>query len=383
MTGPLDRHSHGVADPGSIAAWAVFLAGDGRSGDRRSAAAADARAAPGAGATGGRIVSSGFPSSISVATLAPAVEKTRQSLQIFERLYPKDDYPQGHPDLATCLNNLGVLLQAQGDYGEARGYSERALAMTRGPLPQGPVSAGPPRPGQQPEQPGRPAPGPGGLRRGAGVSTSGRWRCARPSTPRSAIPQGHPDLAISLNNLGILLQAQGDYGEARGYLERALAMCQALYPKERYPAGPPRPGQQPEQPGLPAPGPGGLRRGAGVLRAGAGDAPGPLPQGPLPAGPPRPGHQPEQPGRPAPGPGGLRRGAGVLRAGAGDERGPLPQGPLPPGPPRPGREPEQPGLPAPGPGQLTARPGPSSSEPWTCSRIWPSSSWPPPPRPRR
>ncbi len=45
--------------------------------------------------------------------------------RLFERLYPKSDFPKGHPDLATSLNNLGFLLQAQGAYGEARGYYER------------------------------------------------------------------------------------------------------------------------------------------------------------------------------------------------------------------------------------------------------------------
>ena len=57
--------------------------------------------------------------------------------------------------------------------------------------------------------------------------------------PKDAYPHGHPDLAISLNNLGSLLKAQGDYGGARGYLERALAMNEALYPKEHIPRATP------------------------------------------------------------------------------------------------------------------------------------------------
>ena len=109
-----------------------------------------------------------------------------------QALYPKERYPQGHPDLATSLNNLGYA-----------------------------------------------APDPGGLRRRRGRISSGRWRWTRPSTPRSGIPRATPTWPHSLNNLGCLLQAQGDYGEARGYLERALAMSQALYPKERYPQGHP------------------------------------------------------------------------------------------------------------------------------------------------
>ena len=108
-----------------------------------------------------------------------------------QALYPKDRYPHGHPDLANSLNNLGYLLQAQGDYGGARGYHERALAMHEALY------------------------------------------------PKDRYPHGHPDLAVSLNNLGSLLQAQGDHGGARGYYQRAWTMSEALYPKDRYPQGHP------------------------------------------------------------------------------------------------------------------------------------------------
>jgi CHAT domain-containing protein/Tfp pilus assembly protein PilF len=121
------------------------------------------------------------------ADLVTAVAKTRESLQIHEQLYPKDRYPQGHPDLARTLAWMGGLLEEQGSYGEAREYFERSLAMTESLY------------------------------------------------PKERYPQGHPDLAASLNNLGGLLLAQGSYGEARGYYERALAMDQLLYPKEHYP----------------------------------------------------------------------------------------------------------------------------------------------------
>ena len=63
---------------------------------------------------------------------------------MWESLYPKERYPQGHPSLATSLSSLGVVLQAQGAYGEAGGIS------------------------------------------------SGRWRCARPSFPRRNIRKATP-----------------------------------------------------------------------------------------------------------------------------------------------------------------------------------------------
>ncbi len=108
---------------------------------------------------------------------------------MYHALYPTERYPEGHPDLAHSLNNLGVVSREQGAYREALGYFERALAMNQ----------------------------------------------VRYTTER--YPHGHPDLAYSLNNLGALLQIQGAYGEARGYYERALATGQKLYPKEQYPQG--------------------------------------------------------------------------------------------------------------------------------------------------
>ncbi len=57
--------------------------------------------------------------------------------------------------------------------------------------------------------------------------------------PKANCPEGHPDLAEALNAMGFLLEAQGSYDEARGYYERALAMCRSLYPKTRYPQGHP------------------------------------------------------------------------------------------------------------------------------------------------
>jgi len=56
---------------------------------------------------------------------------------------------------------------------------------------------------------------------------------------RKLYPKGHQDLAISLHNLGGLLQAQGEYAKAEPYWRDALVMRQALYSKDRYPQGHP------------------------------------------------------------------------------------------------------------------------------------------------
>src|SRR5262245_23935224 len=51
-----------------------------------------------------------------------AVELLTQALAMRQQLYPKDKYPQGHPQLAQSLSNLGALLQARGDYAKALPY---------------------------------------------------------------------------------------------------------------------------------------------------------------------------------------------------------------------------------------------------------------------
>jgi tetratricopeptide (TPR) repeat protein len=122
----------------------------------------------------------------------PALDYFRQALRMHQQLYPKERYPQGHPALATSLNNLGSLLQDQGEYGQALDYLQQALRMR-----------------QQ-------------------------------LYPKERYPQGHPDLAQSLHNLGVLLQAQGEYGKALDYSQQTVQMLQQLYPKERHPQGHPR-----------------------------------------------------------------------------------------------------------------------------------------------
>ena len=78
-----------------------------------------------------------------------------------------------HPETATSLNNLALLLQDQGDLAGARPLYERALAIFE-----------------------------------------------------KALGPEHPHTATSLNNLANLLQAQGDLTGARPLLERALAICE-------------------------------------------------------------------------------------------------------------------------------------------------------------
>jgi CHAT domain-containing protein/tetratricopeptide (TPR) repeat protein len=161
-----------------------------------------------------------------------------RALAIFVSLYPNDRFPHGHPDLATSLNNLGALLQHQGKYVEARQYYERALASFQSLYPKD-------RYPQGHSDLAWTLNNVGSVRARLGLYTDAREYYERAMAmreslyPKARYPDGHADLANSLNDLGLLLHEQGSYVEARGYYERALAMNESLYPKNRFPQGHP------------------------------------------------------------------------------------------------------------------------------------------------
>jgi tetratricopeptide (TPR) repeat protein/CHAT domain-containing protein len=57
--------------------------------------------------------------------------------------------------------------------------------------------------------------------------------------PASKYPDGHPELATSLSNLGAVLRAMGRLEPALEYQQEALAMKRRLYPESKYPDGHP------------------------------------------------------------------------------------------------------------------------------------------------
>jgi tetratricopeptide (TPR) repeat protein len=167
-----------------------------------------------------------------------ALQYFQDALAMCRQLYPKDQYPQGHPQLAISLNNLGALLQDQGEYARARQYYQDALAMYQALYPKG----------QYPQ--GHPLLAISLNNLGYLLQKQGEYQRARQYYqdalamfqtlyPKAQYPQGHAELAQSLNNLGTLLQTQGEYARALPYYQQALAMRQRLYPKEQYPVGHP------------------------------------------------------------------------------------------------------------------------------------------------
>ena len=124
-----------------------------------------------------------------------------------ERLAPHD------PNTAENLNWLGYLLQARGDYADARPYFERALTIWEDVFgPRSPKTA-------------------------LGLNNLGYllreledFEGARPYFERAlaireeVLAPRHPDVSYSLNNLGALLDSMGNSTGAQPYYEHALAI---------------------------------------------------------------------------------------------------------------------------------------------------------------
>ncbi len=131
-----------------------------------------------------------------------------RALAIHEKAFGPD-----HPDAATILNNLALLLQSQGDFAVARAFNERALAINENAL-------GPDHPNTALS-----------LNNLAFLlQAQGDFAAARPLSERAlairekTLGPDHPDTATSLNNLAVLLESQGDFAAARPVYERALAI---------------------------------------------------------------------------------------------------------------------------------------------------------------
>jgi CHAT domain-containing protein len=162
----------------------------------------------------------------------------REALAMYRALYPKERYPNGHADLATSINNLGGLYRDTGDYARAELLDREALAMRRALYPKERFPNGHPDLAASLNNLGL-------LHMDAGEHAQAEpllreaLAMRRALYPKKRFPGGHSDLAQSLNNLGLLHQAAGDYARAEPLYAEALAMCRALYPKERFPNGHP------------------------------------------------------------------------------------------------------------------------------------------------
>ena len=105
---------------------------------------------------------------------AAAKQSHEQALAIRRKSLPPD-----HPDIATSLNNLGVVQSELREYAAAKQSHEQALAI---------------------------------------------WR--------KSLPPDHPDIADSLNNLGVVQSALREYAAAKQSHEQALAIRRKSLPPD-------------------------------------------------------------------------------------------------------------------------------------------------------
>jgi tetratricopeptide (TPR) repeat protein len=147
------------------------------------------------------------------ATARPLFER---ALGIREKMFGPE-----HPDTATSLNNLAVLLQSQGELAAARPLYERALAIREKSF--------------SPEHPDPAA----SLNNLAGLlQAQGELAAARPLLERAltirekVLGPEHSDTARSVSNLAFLLQIQGELAAARPLSERALGIREKMFGPE-------------------------------------------------------------------------------------------------------------------------------------------------------
>jgi CHAT domain-containing protein len=175
-----------VISSGVVAVLLALVAGQAQKEPPREATAEEQRLAKQAeelNAKGNRLYGEG--------KYIEATEACRRALDIRRRLYPKERFPDGHPNLAMSINNLAVLYRSAGEYARAEPLYVEALAMYRTLF------------------------------------------------PKERFPNGHTHLAASLNNLANLYRLAGEYTKAEPLFKDALAMRRALFPKQRFPDGHP------------------------------------------------------------------------------------------------------------------------------------------------
>ncbi len=127
--------------------------------------------------------------------------------------------PSGHPDTATGLHNLGSLLMSQGKPAEAEPLLREALDIRRRMLPAGHPDTASSLNNLATlfKEQGRLAEAEPLLREALGIR-------------RRALSAGHPDIASSLNSLALLFKELGKLAEAELLLREALGIHRLAFP---------------------------------------------------------------------------------------------------------------------------------------------------------
>jgi CHAT domain-containing protein/tetratricopeptide (TPR) repeat protein len=147
---------------------------------------------------------------------AAAESLHKEALEMNKRLNKGD-----HPKVYHSLNDLGVLYEAQGRYADAEPYFrdalETAVRLFKGDHPSVATALN----------------NLGGL-----YNAQGRYRAAEAlyrdalEMDRRLFPGNHPEVALSLNNLAAVYQSQGKYSAAEPLLKASLEMHQRMFKRD-------------------------------------------------------------------------------------------------------------------------------------------------------
>lgn len=142
-----------------------------------------------------------------------ALEYLRRALKIGEQAYSSE-----HPEVASLANNLGTVLQDQGDLTGALHYAQRALKIDE-------QAYGPNHPSVA-----RDANNIGQILKDQGDLPGALEHAQRAlKIGEEVYGPNHPTVAICVNNIGLILQAQGDLAGALEHTQRALKIDEHVY----------------------------------------------------------------------------------------------------------------------------------------------------------
>lgn len=158
-----------------------------------------------------------------------SIELFQASLEEWRRIFPEQQYPQGHPQLANTLMNLGVAFSVSDDPRAAATCFEQAADMLHAIFPKEKYPQGHPllfrcltNLASEFSRSGRSAHAVRVLERALNLGSD--------LYPPREFPDGHPDLASALNSLSHALHLLGDYRRSLDYCGESLKMSRQLDP---------------------------------------------------------------------------------------------------------------------------------------------------------
>lgn len=164
-----------------------------------------------------------------------AADAFEQVLDIVDEIYPKVDFPDGHPELASALHNLAVIYDHLERFTEACTNFERALSIWDKHARSNPSMY------RRNRAICRDALGNayrllGDMEKAKACLLTSMSEL-RECYPASSFPRGHTDLVYSYVRAGRLERATGNFDKAIEFSQKALSMIDALAPSDLYPHG--------------------------------------------------------------------------------------------------------------------------------------------------